>query len=631
MWRILGLLIWLTVQVLAKSPTGSYAPGFVNCPLNKTLLREGDSISDNEKEWIKSRQIKTNEALVHFLKKTNLLDFDPEKFVYGNSSLLSVNLGLAFSGGSYRAMLSGAGQLAALDNRTYTEDDGLSGILQAANYIAALSGGSWMLGSLAMQNWPSVDEVVFEDPNDVWNLTSTRQLLNQKSLWTIVLPVVLDNWRKALSHMNNYDDGSTGIKFDIEAKEKAGFETTLTDYWARGLAYQLAQKGNDDYGASATFSDIRNMSSFLEHDMPFPIVNAVGRRPGSLVYNINSTVVEFNPFEMGSFDPSLNSFTDIKYIGSNVTNGLSVNGKCVEGFDNAGFIMGTSSSLFNEFKNTLVCDTCNSINPIFKFVLKYFLNTLSAETDDVAHYSPNPFYKSEYSNSSHIVEDDTLYLIDGGLGGEVIPLSSLATKERALDVILAFDNSNDNSFNWPIGASMVNAYERQFYPQGSSQVIPYVPDTNSFLEQNLTAKPTFFGCDASNLTDLEKDGVIPPLIVYIANRPDQYFSNFSNFDLTYTDEEKKALIQNGFDTATFLNGTVDADFPKCIACALIRREQERRGEEQTNECKECFKNYCWDGTISNVSSPYYAPLNFTDTGLTNDTMELQNSIYSKDE
>ena len=45
-----------------------------------------------------------------------------------------------------------------------------------------------------------------------------------------------------------------------------------------------------------------------------------------------------NPFEFGSFDPSLNTFTDIKYLGTNVSNGVPVD-LCVNGFDNSGFIV----------------------------------------------------------------------------------------------------------------------------------------------------------------------------------------------------------------------------------------------------------------------------------------------------
>ena len=68
--------------------------------------------------------------------------------------------------------------------------------------------------------------------------------------------------------MDNNADG----KFDLEAKEKAGFETSLTDAWARGLAHQLFPKGKDNYGSSETWSDIRNIDAFANHDMPFRLL-----------------------------------------------------------------------------------------------------------------------------------------------------------------------------------------------------------------------------------------------------------------------------------------------------------------------------------------------------------------------
>jgi lysophospholipase len=47
--------------------------------------------------------------------------------------------------------------------------------------------------------------------------------------------------------------------------------------------------------------------------------------------------------EMGSYDPMLSAFTPTKYLGT--TNSTS----CVTGYDQAAFVTGTSSELFNEF------------------------------------------------------------------------------------------------------------------------------------------------------------------------------------------------------------------------------------------------------------------------------------------
>ncbi|KAJ4136632.1 Lysophospholipase 1 [Fusarium falciforme] len=54
-------------------------------------------------------------------------------------------IAVACSGGGYRAMLSGAGMLAAMDNRTDgANEHGLGGLLQGATYLAGLSGGNWL-------------------------------------------------------------------------------------------------------------------------------------------------------------------------------------------------------------------------------------------------------------------------------------------------------------------------------------------------------------------------------------------------------------------------------------------------------------------------------------------------------
>lgn len=600
----------LVALALATSPSGLYAPGSSTCPKNSSLIREANSISDAEADWVQLRHEKTDLAVLEFVENA-LDDFDPSLFDQAN---LSVNIAIAFSGGGLRAMLSGAGQLAALDNRTTLGD--LGGVLQSATYIAGLSGGAWLLGLLAMQNFPSIDEVVLEDPYNVWDFTASNSLLRSSNLIGLGWAVATNDYDQAISYLRYWNTPQgEGIGDNIEAKENAGFPTSVTDAWGRALAHQLFPEGNNNWLSGATWSDIRRIRAFANHQMPFPLVTALARRPGSVEYNLNSPIVEFNPFEMGLFDTSINTFHDIKYIGTKVNNGLT-NGTCVQGFDNTAFVVGTSSSLFNQYLNTLVCDECNT-NAIVKFFLRRFLLYMSRERLDVALYLPNPFYGSEYANSGNITASDTLYLIDGGLAGEIIPLSTLMVTERNLDLVFAYDN---NGPEWPNGESIINTYERQFTYEGRSTVCPYVPGESTFGHFNLSSKPTFFGCDAANLTALTKNGVVPPIVVYTANRPFEYYSNTSTSKLTYTDNEKKGMVTNGIDTASQLNGTY-GNLQVCVACAMIRREEERQGKEQSDQCKECFQQYCWDGQTYE-DPEYYPPVNFTGEGLTNDSMTL---------
>ena len=65
---------------------------------------------------------------------------------------------LALADKHCRAMLVGGGVMAALDGRS---PDAVAaktgGILQLAQYLVGLSGGSWMTGSWALANFPSFE------------------------------------------------------------------------------------------------------------------------------------------------------------------------------------------------------------------------------------------------------------------------------------------------------------------------------------------------------------------------------------------------------------------------------------------------------------------------------------------
>ena len=257
MLRTLFFFIWAAF-VVARSPTGGYAPGTVACPKGvKSFIREGNTISNEEKDWIKERHKITDQALAEFLKSVNMTDFDVDEFMTKNSSLL-VNIAVSVSGGGYRSMLTGAGQVAALDNRTQDAlEVGLGGILQSSTYFAGLSGGAWLVGSLTMQDFASVDQIVFEDPDDLWNLTETRQLPNTTSLWKVIYPAIRLDAIGVLSHINNWNNG---IQLDLEKKEAAGYETTITDAWGRALAFQLFFFVKDNHGAATTWCDIRSFT-----------------------------------------------------------------------------------------------------------------------------------------------------------------------------------------------------------------------------------------------------------------------------------------------------------------------------------------------------------------------------------
>lgn len=590
----------------ARSPTGGYAPGTTDCP-SGSLTRQADLLCNEEQAWIQERNKVTNDNLKTFLSQSGLSNFDADAFVSNTKNGRSLKVGIAFSGGGYRAMFNGAGQLSALDNRTSgAHEHGLGGLLQSATYLTGLSGGSWLVGSVVLNNFTSVQDIV----NGVIPIWDVEHSIVNYGGW---------NPKKAIDYYKDLHNA-------VQAKKDAGFELSITDTWGRALSHQFFTS-YDDYSASLCWSDIQTLDAFVNHQMPFPIIVADGRTPGTQIISGNSTVFEIGPYELGSWDPSLGQMTKTKYLGLPVKNGNSVNGSCIAGFDQAGFVMGTSSSLFNQF--VLQINT-TSLSSALKDIISALLNDVSHDEDDIAIYKPNPFRDVQGASIQSIVNNDTLYLVDGGEDLQNVPLYPLIQKERGLDVIFAYDNSADTNQSWPNGASLVATYERQFLEQGDGTIFPYVPDVNSFRNLNLTARPTFFGCDARNLTSLLRNNTNQslvydsPLIVYTANRPFTYWTNTSTFKLSYEDSERNGIIRNGFEVASRMNLTVDADWRSCVACAIIRREQERQGVEQSDQCKRCFQKYCWDGSLD-TSAP---KVNFTTDGTTNGNEDNGNRTVS---
>lgn len=579
-----------------------YAPRRINCNFSKnvSLVREASSISLNESEWLQQRRKTTVPALYDFLERS-ISSFKNKKQsdlilktlfnIQGNDQIdtetsFSPQVGIAISGGGYRSMLTGAGVLAAMDLRTKDSvTHGLGGLLQATSYIAGISGGNWLVGSLAWNNWTSVQSILdnMHVEDSIWDLDDS-----------IISPGGLNIIKTAQRWVH--------ISDAIDAKRNVGFETSLTDVWGRALSYHFFPKlkrGGIDY----TWSSLRESEVFKNGEMPFPISVADGRYPGTKVINLNATIFEFNPFEMGSWDPSLNAFTDVKYIGTNMSNGIPVDmDSCIVNYDNTAFVMGTSATLFNQF---LLRINSTKMPRFIRRLGTHILKGISQDFNDVAVYHPNPFKDTKFVETNFttsITESDFLFLVDGGEDDENIPFVPLVQRDRNLDVIFAVDSSADMKIQWPDGSSLVHTYERQFVHQGKQMAFPYVPDTNTFVNLGLNKRPTFFGCDGQNLTSLK---YIPPLVVYLPNSEYSFNSNQSAFKLSYTERQRKQMIQNGFEIATRNNFTDDPDFLGCIGCAIIRRKQEAFDLPWPQECEECFINYCWDGTLDTKELPDY--------------------------
>ncbi|KAI5455576.1 lysophospholipase [Mariannaea sp. PMI_226] len=542
---------WCLKQRAAAVAPDGYAPAAVPCPKTRPSIRTATGLSPNETEWLPLRGNQTIPVLKAVLSQAGISGFDTNSYI---DNLTSNNdrmprIGIAISGGGYRALMNGAGALSAFDNRTAnsTTDGKLGGLLQATTYLSGLSGGPEGLST-----------------------TKYYRELNQT----------------------------------VKDKVDAGFNKTITDYWGRALSYQLVNASDGGPGmidaqnhSTYTFSSIAEDSDFTRAVAPMPLIVAVERPFGQLLIPSNSTVFEFNPWEMGSYDSGISAFAPLKYIGSNFSDGtLAKDERCIAGFDNAGFVMGTSSSLFNQA--FLLISQVSGVPGFLVGAINNTLEDIGEENRDIASW-PNPFYRFNPDNNTS-ANTTILTLVDGGEDLQNIPLHPLILPERQVDVIFAVDGSADTTLAWPNGTALFATYNRSKDSAATSSFdFPRVPDQNTFINLGLNKRPTFFGCDANSSSG--------PLIVYLPNAPYSYYSNFSTFDMDYSIEERDEVIRNGYNVATMGNGTVDSDWPTCVACAILSRSFARTKTDIPQTCASCFSSFCWNGTSNSTTPATYEP------------------------
>lgn len=80
--------------------------------------------------------------------------------------------------------------------------------------------------------------------------------------------------------------------------------------------------------------------------------------------------------------------------------------------------MGTSSSLFNQF---ILQANQTDIPDLAKSFINKVLGAISQDNNDIADYSPNPFY-GYHNDTSRNAQSKRLTLVDGGENLENLPL-----------------------------------------------------------------------------------------------------------------------------------------------------------------------------------------------------------------
>lgn len=153
-----------------------------------------------------------------FFKHVTVGDYDVGAYLdeHSDNSSSLPNIGIAISGGGWRALMNGAGAVKAFDERTFNASTSghLGGLLQSATYIAGLSGGSWLLGSIYINNFTTIDKLQTHKEGSVWQFGDS------------ILKGPDDGGIQLFDSASYYKD----LAEAVEAKRKH-FDTSLTDIW----------------------------------------------------------------------------------------------------------------------------------------------------------------------------------------------------------------------------------------------------------------------------------------------------------------------------------------------------------------------------------------------------------------
>lgn len=533
---------FLLLLVLVTFVRASYTPSRGSCNGDSNnFLREASGISSGEASYIAAKQSISDFALQSYLSHVNIPGLDVNQ---------TANIGLAFSGGGYRAMLSGAGQFSALDSRNEIANT-MGGLLQASNYIVGCSGGGWLVGSVAMNDFPTIDQI--RSNSDLWKLNDNVPELTNPLSWMA---------------FGRY----AGIVSAALGKRLAGWKISFTDEWSLLVGRNVVDKN----GPYSKWSDIKVTPAYLSNEIPFPIIVATtlssSDEPAAQI-TIDNPLLEMTPIEFGSYDKSMKSFFTTSALGTSVSNGQPTSSKCVTGFDNAEFLLGTTSSLFQGVSGWQ----------------KTMLNIVGALNGNIAPsaiYHPNPFQGASAVQAPY--NGDTLYASDGGYSGMVLPLWPLMQPSRKVDLVFSFDNSGGAPNIGPNGETLANVKQKVTDEMGEG-VFPEVPNSEEYIA-NYQVKPVWLGCDVSKLQKIPNTDRYVPLVITMANHEVNYNSLQKTVKMDYSSKEQAGMISNGFDVAS---KSGDLKWAQCVGCAAVLREFQRTGKELPETCKACLKEYCY--------------------------------------
>ncbi|VZH92380.1 unnamed protein product [Fusarium fujikuroi] len=581
---------WKAV-VLAQSGADPYAPVYTECPSSLKIRKASDGLSDEESSWREQRAKQIIPHLEDYLKLANISNFNVSNYINKLKSDDVPVVGLSVSGGGTQSGLGGLGVWQAFDARSaIARAARTGGLTQLFSYITGLSGGGAVTVSLLAAN----------------NFTTT------------------DGVKKASNFSLDYSSGPDGnqtafftnIFENMGAKDESGFPVSVADTFGQFWGTWLP---NDK--VYSNYSDIASKNTaFALGDAPMPIMCFAevipGKSPeiGKLMYpgfnkstRFNLTAYEVTPFEFGSWvGGRVQAFIQTKFLGTSMTEGKPQNkSECVQGFDKLTLMQGTTANAFTAWfidsfygipvfakrwlgKRQKVNPDINDVpvpkdqydNPLVQLVNETAMYFDLTFNESLWATYPNPF--EDYNDDMKGVSE--LLLVDGSLTLESNPLRPLIIPERKLDLIIVYEASSDAPNSWVNGSNLINTALSA--SQGNIP-FPKIPDVNTIVAQNLSFQPTFFGCNASSST---------PLLLWLPNAPWTGYTNYSYTQTQFTPNQVDIALENAFQVATYGNGSVDENWPACLACAAIKGSLRRLDIEIPKQCEECFERHCWNGT-----------------------------------
>ncbi|KXH45937.1 lysophosphoplipase A [Colletotrichum simmondsii] len=577
-----------------------FAPVYTSCPSGLAVRSASElltfickGLSRSESSWRVSRGEKVIPALSSYLTLANISGFDVQSYIQRLNTSNYPVVGLSVSGGGTQSGVGGLGIWQAFDARNPAAVAARTGgLTQVLSYITGLSGG----GALTVSTLAA---------NDFISISALRKQINFTVDYT-------------LGPDGNITTYLTDIFENVGAKAETGLPVSVADAFGQFWATYLPE--NSTYG---NYSDLALSGTvFSSGEAPMPIIALSevipGQSPtiGGIMWpgrnntnGFNLTSYEVTPFEFGSWRGGrIQAFMPTMYLGTSMSNGTAQNSsECVQGFDKFTFIQGSTADAFDAWfiddwydtpifaKRALQTGPPNTSvivpPPQFEDDGRVILVNQTAESfnqtfnESLWATYPNPF--ANYNPAMQGI--DELLLVDGSLGGETNPIRPLIIPERQVDLVIVYEASSDAQYNWVNGTNLVNT--AQSAAQGNIP-FPRIPDVATLVTQNLTKQPTFFGCDAATSPPT-------PLVLYLPNSPWSGYSNFSFFKSSFTDNEFDLTVDNAFNLATYGNGTMDAAWPACLACATIRGSLIRAGVDLPEQCQECFRRHCWNGQVAN--------------------------------